>query len=187
MSEIILLTGGARSGKSEMAERLAMERNRQGVLYVATAAVCDDEMADRVRKHRERRPEEWRTLEQFWNFDQLPSNSDFVESGVLLLDCLGFMLNNIMYESGVDYQVCAIEEMEQVERRMCQELETLCRLIRETDKTLIAVTNEVGMGLVPPDRSSRYYRDILGRANRTVASQADQVYFLVSGIPMKVK
>lgn len=189
MSEIILLTGGARSGKSEMAERIALEREAEGgsVLYIATASVCDEEMADRVKKHRERRPPSWKTVERFWNFDKLPEEKEYQSSSILLLDCLGFMLNNIMYESGVYDGPCTIDGMNQVEERMCRELGTLCKLAETFHQTFIAVTNEVGMALVPPDPVSRYYRDILGRANRTVAEQADSVYFLVSGIPMKIK
>lgn len=187
MSRIVLYTGGARSGKSSLAEDEAKELGKNQVLYIATAAVCDEEMADRVKKHRARRPEEWATWEGFWNFRELEQSRDFVNCQAMLVDCLGFMLNNIMYRLVSDWENCRLEEMEAVEERMLREVDTLIRLAREREKSLIVVTNEVGMGLVPAERSSRYYRDILGRANRRVAEAADRVCFMVSGIPLVVK
>lgn len=203
MGEILLFTGGARSGKSTMAEaavKAAAERAASSqtdlrtaggdggkVLYIATAAVCDEEMAERVRKHREQRPADWETLEQFWNFDSLADVPSFQSADAVLLDCMGFMLNNIMYYSGIDWETLPLSDMQRVEQRMIDEIHHLMRAAREADKTLALVTNEVGMGLVPAERSSRYYRDILGRANRTVAQEADRVCFLVSGIPMWIK
>lgn len=187
MSEITLLTGGARSGKSSFAERIAEKTEGGKVLYIATAAVCDEEMADRVEKHRQRRPREWKTYEGFWNFNHLRNEFSFLESRTVLIDCLGFMLNNIMFHLISDWEACTLAEMNAVEERMIQELKTLIKMAREYKKNLIVVTNEVGMGLVPAERSSRYYRDILGRANRTVAEEADRVYFMVSGLPLTIK
>lgn len=187
MSEIILCTGGARSGKSTLAEKLAKEAGGDKVLYVATAAVCDAEMAERVKKHRAQRPSAWNTWEGFWNFAKLREEPAYAQCRAVLIDCLGFMLNNIMFHTISDWDVCETAEMQTVEQRMLEELSCLMAMAREDGKTLIAVTNEVGMGLVPAERSSRYYRDILGRANQTVAASADRVYFLVSGIPLEVK
>ncbi len=187
MSEVILMTGGARSGKSLYAERFAKELGENKVLYIATAAVCDAEMEARVKKHRAQRPSEWPTLEQFWEFEKLEENQDFVKSEAVLIDCLGFMLNNIMYYSGIDWESCPAEDMQRVEERMLLEVKKLISACRKHGKSLIGVTNEVGMGLVPAERSSRYYRDILGRANRAFAEAADKVIFMVSGIPMQIK
>ena len=187
MSEIILCTGGARSGKSTLAEKLAKEAGGDRVLYVATAAVCDEEMAERVKKHRAQRPAAWSTWEGFRDFAQLRKEPMYEQSRAVLIDCLGFMLNNIMFHTVSDWDVCEAAEMRTVEERMLSELSCLMSMTREDGKTLIAVTNEVGMGLVPAERSSRYYRDILGRANQTVAGAADRVYFLLSGIPLEVK
>ena len=199
MSEILLFTGGARSGKSTMAETKVKEAaiaaaQRRGelssdgrVLYIATAAVCDEEMVERVKKHRAQRPASWATLEAFWNFDTIETRSDFQKADAVLLDCMGFMLNNIMYYSNIDWEHLPLSDMQRVEDRMIDELSALMGACRRCDKTLALVTNEVGMGLVPADRSSRYYRDILGRANRTAAEEADQVCFMVSGIPLWVK
>lgn len=187
MSDIILMTGGARSGKSIYAEKFAKDFGGSSVLYIATASICDDEMEERVRKHRLQRPASWKTLEQFWGFEDLDLKDEFVQSKVILVDCFGFMLNNIMYHCGIDWDTCPIPDMERVEARMLKELDDLISLCRKYRKCLIGVTNEVGMGLVPAERSSRYYRDILGNANKHFAEQADQVIFMVSGIPMQVK
>ena len=199
MSKIMLFTGGARSGKSTMAETavrqaaleaegLSSDSDFPGkVLYIATAAVCDEEMEERVKKHRAQRPASWATLEAFWNFDTIAENPEFQASNAILLDCMGFMLNNIMYYSNIDWENLPISDMQRVEERIIRELTTLMAECRKADKTLVLVTNEVGMGLVPEHRSSRYYRDILGRVNATVAREADRVCFMVSGIPMWVK
>ena len=199
MREILFFTGGARSGKSTMAETNVKEAaiaaaQRRGelssdgrVLYIATAAVCDEEMVERVKKHRAQRPASWATLEAFWNFDTIETRSDFQKADAVLLDCMGFMLNNIMYYSNIDWEHLPLSDMQRVEDRMIDELSALMGACRRCDKTLALVTNEVGMGLVPADRSSRYYRDILGRANRTAAEEADRVCFMVSGIPLWVK
>ncbi|WP_324825551.1 bifunctional adenosylcobinamide kinase/adenosylcobinamide-phosphate guanylyltransferase [Sinanaerobacter sp. ZZT-01] len=187
MAEVTLMTGGARSGKSLYGERLAKEAGKDKVLYIATAAVCDDEMKERVKKHRAQRPSEWITLEKFWEFDQLEKNRDFLNAEAVLIDCLGFMLNNIMYYCEIDWDHCPAEDMQRVEERMLFEVKRLISICRKHDKSLIGVTNEVGMGLVPAERSSRYYRDILGRANRCFAELADRVIFMVSGVPVQVK
>lgn len=187
MSEIILCTGGARSGKSTLAEKLALETGGEDVLYVATAAVCDEEMEERVRKHRERRPKGWETQERFCRFAAMREHPDYKLCRTILLDCLGFMLNNLMFKMILDWDSISERDVRGVEECMLAELYTLTSMARQDGKNLILVTNEVGMGLVPADRSSRYYRDILGRANQAAASEANKVYFMVSGIPMLVK
>lgn len=198
MSEILLFTGGARSGKSTMAEtavkeaamaaaRARGENSPGNVLYIATAAVCDEEMEERVRRHRAQRPRDWATIEAFWNFHTLKARPEFRQADAVLLDCMGFMLNNIMYDLNIDWEALPLDDMQRVEDRMLCELNTLMDACRRLDKTLALVTNEVGMGLVPADRASRYYRDILGRANAAAAAAADRVCFMVSGIPMWVK
>lgn len=187
MSDIILMTGGARSGKSLHAEKFAKDFGGSSVLYIATASICDDEMKERVKKHRAQRPPQWITLEQFWDFENLANKPEFMNTKVVLIDCLGFMLNNIMYYLDIDWDTCPIADMERVEARMLKEIDDLIAVCKKNKKALIGVTNEVGMGLVPAERSSRYYRDILGRANKCFAEQADQVIFMVSGIPMQVK
>lgn len=186
MSQIILCTGGARSGKSAMAENLAKQAGG-GVLYVATAAVCDEEMKERVRRHRAARPAEWNTWEGFRNFVSFRDEDVYKNCTTVLLDCMGFMLNNIMYHTISNWDEISQAEAEKVEKAMLSELAALFDMTRQDGKNLILVTNEVGMGLVPAERSSRLYRDTLGRANQAAAAEADTVYFLVSGIPLAIK
>lgn len=187
MTKILFVTGGARSGKSSFAESQVRELGGDKVLYIATAAVCDEEMEDRVKKHRESRPSIWKTLEQYSKFETLPENQDFLWAKAAIVDCVGFMLNNIMFEKIKNWDDASIEEMEDVEGAMVKELENLCSAARKTSCSLVIVSNEIGMGLVPENRINRYYRDILGRANQLAARLAEEVYFCVSGIPMKVK
>ncbi len=144
-------------------------------------------MAQRVKKHRAQRPADWETLEQFWNFDSLEQLPAFRQADAVLLDCMGFMLNNIMYYSDIDWETLPQQDIQRVEARMLAELQALISAARQGGKTLALVTNEVGMGLVPAERANRYYRDILGRANRMAAEAADRVCFMVSGIPLWVK
>lgn len=191
MSKIMMVTGGARSGKSSFAEskvhELAESRKPCKVVYLATATSCDDEMAHRIAKHRASRPSEWITIEQFQDFQDLDLIFDLHEAKVILLDCLGFMLNNIMFYNLVDFEDCAISQFEEVEKNMLLEIEKLVELVRRKDLDLVVVTNEVGMSLVPPDQISRYYRDILGRANRTMAAISDEVVLVVAGIALNIK
>lgn len=192
MSEIVLVTGGARSGKSQYAETLASENrgNESNVLYIATAQVTDEEMADRICKHREQRPANWITWERHRNFAEISltentfSNDDY---GTILLDDLGNLLMGVLYDEIPDADTCALAEFDRVEEIALKEIQTIIDFARAQDKTLILVTNEIGLGLVPAYRLSRYYRDILGRANRLAAELADKVVFLVSGIPLNLK
>lgn len=186
MRQTILCTGGARSGKSAMAENLAKKLGG-GVLYVATAAVCDEEMAERVRRHRAARPDCWKTWEGYCNFASLREEADYQSCATVLLDCMGFMLNNIMYDMIEDWANISRSEADRIEAAMTAELSELFVMTKQDQKNLILVTNEVGMGLVPAERSSRVYRGILGRANQAAAAEADQVCLMVSGLPLMVK
>lgn len=184
---ITLVTGGARSGKSDFAETLTKDLAGNEVIYLATAAICDDEMAERVKQHQARRPAAWKTIERYQGFDSQEFAQSIQGSKALLLDCVGFLLNNVMFEKIRDREDYTHQEMEEVESRVEQELQSLIQATRDAGVNLIVVTNEVGMGIVPADRMTRYYRDILGRANRLVAKQADSVYLLVAGIPLQIK
>ncbi|MDR0875249.1 MAG: bifunctional adenosylcobinamide kinase/adenosylcobinamide-phosphate guanylyltransferase [Clostridiales Family XIII bacterium] len=178
MSEIILVTGGARSGKSLYAEALATNPT----LYIATAQITDEEMEDRIRRHRERRPEGWITLESHRDF--IMPDGDYE---TILLDDLGNLLMGVLFDEIPDADTCALSEFDRVEALVIDEIKTLAAFARAGGKRLILVTNEIGLGLVPAYRLGRYYRDILGRANRCAAELADRVVFLVSGIPLNLK
>ena len=174
MSKIIFITGGARSGKSSFAEQMAGELS-ESVGYLATAEALDPEMEDRIRLHRERRPAHWKTVEEPFDLARGVSRL-FVESDVVILDCLTLWVSNLIhrYASGV-------EETAKAYLKKVFDLNTA-----SGDKILILVSNEVGMGIIPELPINRVFSDVLGRVNQFVAAQADEVYFMVSGIPMKL-
>ena len=169
MKRIILVTGGARSGKSTFAEALAMRLSPNPV-YLATAQALDEEMADRVRRHQERRGPAWTTVEE----PLFISRCDMTGRTVLV-DCLKLFASNVFFAEGEDVDV------------------SLARLKREVDAftvpdaQYIFVTNEIGMGGIGATATTRRYTDLLGWLNQYVASRADEVWLLVSGIPLKIK
>ncbi len=199
---IMMVTGGARSGKSSFAEKKIQEvlssqpcadcsgkpqEDHPKVLYIATGVACDEEMEDRIRKHKEQRPKGWVTLEKFKDFGNLNDILTQNKCEAVLMDCLGFMLNNLIFYSDINFEEKNSQVFEKIEEDMLRQIHDLCSECSESHVPLIVVTNEVGMGLVPGEETSRYYRDILGRANRYMAELADQVYVIFSGIPVKLK
>ena len=182
----IYITGGARSGKSSFAESLASEISER-VLYVATSEAFDQEMKDRVKKHQAQRPSTWDTVEIFQNLQSLRDEEVFLKAKVLLLDCLGFLLNNLMYYSNLDFENLDFEALDKFEQSVLGEIEDLVKLVEKSDKSLIIVSNEIGMGIVPNDPLSRAYRDILGRLNRRAQELSNEAYILISGIPLQLK
>ena len=178
---ITLILGGARSGKSSFAERLALKSNEK-VTYLATAEAKDSEMEARVEIHKKRRPQEWDTWEG--DLATLPSEISSL-SGVLLLDCLTmwltrFFLENDLSEKGDEESWLKREE----------EIRTLTEKLCNAPKGnthLIIVSNEVGFGLVPPYIMGRRFRDLQGRINQLVASKADNVALVVAGCPLWIK
>ena len=167
---IILVTGGARSGKSDFAESLAASLDGQKA-YIATAEVTDEEMARRVSDHKKRRPADWITAE----VPQL-----FIKADVILIDCLTVYVATLLY----DYRECLPRD---IEDRAGEEMREILRLLRQSGKSVILVTNEVGSGIVPPDAVSRLFRDVAGRVNRLAAAEADEVYLSVSGLAVEIK
>lgn len=186
MGNHTLIIGGARSGKSSLAEKQA--KNSSGrVVYIATAISFDEGMKDRIKKHRSTRPDDWETIEQFKGFKDLSKNLAFLESDIIILDCITLMVSNLMLESGLDFDNCNMEEVDKLESYIFKEIEGLLEVVDLHNKQIILVTNEVGMGLVPPYRLGNIFRDIAGRVNQYLARKAKRVYFVVSGIPMKIK
>jgi adenosylcobinamide kinase / adenosylcobinamide-phosphate guanylyltransferase len=176
MGRLVLVLGGARSGKSAFAERLARQAGGDDVLYVATATITDDEMAARVARHRADRSEAWETVELPLRVgDALRKRDDLPP--VILLDCLTLLLSTPAL-TNLDLSEDAIEA------HATAEVEGLLRLRDGYPGTLIVVSNEVGMGLHPNSALGRIYRDALGRANQRLAAHADAAYLLVAGIPL---
>lgn len=177
-AELTLILGGARSGKSSYAERLAAELG-PSILYIATAEAGDGEMAERIEKHRQDRQADWRTLETPTGVGAALARLDFRPDG-LLLDCLTLLVTNLLL-AHQDESPAKIEAVVQAE------LEAILSAHQKLEVPLIVVSNEVGLGVVPPYPLGRLYRDVLGRANQQLAAAADRVLFLVAGLPMVIK
>ena len=186
MAKIILITGGARSGKSTYAEKLAMEENTK-VLYVATSIPFDVEMKERVKKHRLRRPSNWDTFEGYKDLKNIFTNSS-LDFDVVLLDCITIMVTNLILEkTGENIESFSEEELNEIEREILKEIDDFLDAGMATTKSIILVTNEVGLGIVPEYKLARFFRDIAGRVNQYIASRAEEVFLVVCGIPVKVK
>ncbi len=179
---LTLILGGARSGKSTHAEQLAAERGQQ-ILYVATAQAWDDDMAARIANHRAQRPSTWQTVEAATDVATAIATAlaEQPQIDLVLLDCLTLLANNILItlpEEATEHVAAAA---------LANEVTALCQLQTQTNIGLIVVSNEVGLGIVPAYPLGRLYRDALGRANQQLAAVADEVLFMVAGLPMRVR
>jgi len=191
MGKLTLLLGGARSGKSSFAERRAKESGEDKVLYVATSEIKDEEMVERVRKHRSERPATWETVEAPRNV-ALAIRQVRSEASIILLDCMTFLVANHLMDAAAPeddpFDDPSADPFDsEIEANVIAEVEALVAYVRETEVELVVVSNEVGLGVVPPYELGRAYRDILGRVNQIIAQHADEVLLLVAGIPMQVK
>ncbi|MTI46584.1 bifunctional adenosylcobinamide kinase/adenosylcobinamide-phosphate guanylyltransferase [Sporosalibacterium faouarense] len=186
MGKFILITGGARSGKSTLAENITDEIG-DNIAYIATAIAFDDGMKDRIKKHRESRPREWTTIEKYKNFHKLKDDDNFASYDTVLLDCITLMVSNLLLEEEIDFDKASMEEINKIEGRISEEVEELLDTLYASNKNIVFVTNEVGMGLVPSYKLGNIFRDIAGRINQFLARKADEVYLTVSGIPVKIK
>jgi adenosyl cobinamide kinase/adenosyl cobinamide phosphate guanylyltransferase len=168
-TEIILLTGGARSGKSTMALKIASEHAKK--IFLATAEALDQEMHDRIQQHRMERTQDWITIEEPVLIEKILQENP---EGCLVFDCITLWLSNLMMRN------YSVDEINNAVVRISEAL-------RKRQSTTIVVTNEVGMGIVPEHASGRLFRDLAGTTNQTIANIADRVIFMVSGIPIYVK
>jgi adenosylcobinamide kinase/adenosylcobinamide-phosphate guanylyltransferase len=166
---VALVLGGARSGKSSFAERMTVTHPR-GCVYLATAEVGDDEMAERVRRHRARREANWRTVEA--PLDIAGALVGETEQGAaVLVDCLTLWLSNLM-AAGRDPE---------------HETEALVRALGQVGGPVVFVSNEVGLGIVPDNALARAFRDHAGRLNQRIAEVANSVFFVAAGLPLRLK
>ena len=179
----ILITGGARSGKSRFAQELALKLG-EPVLFVATAEAGDEEMRRRIEEHQKSRPAAWSTLEITTHIGSQVSQKIFGVK-VVIVDCITLLVNNIFsqHSQQTEEQIDA----SLIEKEVNNEIGELVECINRVDASFIMVTNEVGTGLVPVSRVGRLYRDLLGRANQTLAEHADEIYLMVAGLPVLIK
>jgi adenosylcobinamide kinase/adenosylcobinamide-phosphate guanylyltransferase len=172
----ILITGGARAGKSSYAQKLAADIGGR-VLFVATAEAKDEDMRLRIEKHKKSRPESWDTLESPVEVAKAIGKKDG-DYTVVLVDCITMLVSNVMLQAGNE---------KSAESEVLKEIDSLISIMNSKTAAYILVSNEVGWGIVPDNELSRNYRDLLGRANQLLAQHADEVYLMVSGIPVKIK
>lgn len=175
---MIFITGGARSGKSGFAEQLARERGGR-VTYIATARAADEEMRLRIAEHEKRRPGSWRTVEAHINLSGAVAEAT-QGSGTVLVDCLTVYISNLLLTQGLGAD-------KRVGHLVGGEIDRLAEVCKSANGSVILVSNEVGMGIVPDNALARAFRDIAGRANQKLAAAANEVYLCVSGIPVRVK
>jgi adenosylcobinamide kinase/adenosylcobinamide-phosphate guanylyltransferase len=168
MTKSILITGGARSGKSAAAERMTLALGRPAV-YIATAEAWDDEMADRIARHRSRRGPEWETVSEPMDLARALTDTD--GGPPRLVDCVTLWLSNLML----------------ADRDWEAEVTRLAALVPRLSAPVVFVTNEVGSGIVPDNALARAFRDAAGLANQRLAEACDELWLCVSGHPLKVK
>ena len=180
MAEIVLVTGGCRSGKSSIALKMAEEKSSNR-LFVATCPVIDTEMTDRVDLHKaERLGRGWVTVEEETDIAVVLENSKDIYD-VILVDCITLWVNNIMFTRSSENMDCGVTD----------DVIALCEdwlyRAKNIDATLYIVTNELGLGIVPENKLARIYRDIVGSCNQMIAAAASEVYLVSCGIPLQLK
>jgi adenosylcobinamide kinase / adenosylcobinamide-phosphate guanylyltransferase len=184
---LILILGGARSGKSAFAEQLAASSG-QSVAFIATATAGDDEMRARIARHRASRPAHWHTVEEPFDLAGTVQHAAAL-ADVLLLDCITLWLSNCLSRQGEpnDRDMGVSDPLFDV--AAMQEIQNLLAALSSLDsrKTLIVITNEVGLGIVPAYPLGRLYRDTLGLVNQRLAEAAERVYLLIAGIAIDIK
>lgn len=169
MRKIVFITGGQRSGKSSYAKGLA-ESLSASPIYLATARYWDEDFRNRITKHQKDRDERWQTIEEDTNISGL-----MLKNKVVLLDCITLWLTNIYHDNGYKIGPSLAKARQEWDRFILQ------------DFTLIVVSNEIGMGTHAYDEASRHFADMQGWMNQYIAQRADEVFFCVSGIPIKIK
>jgi len=173
MSKIILVLGGARSGKSRYAADLAKSIDKKTV-FIATATALDEEMKERIRLHKVSRPKNWGLIEEPLNLSKALLGLKLVYDTVLI-DCMGLWVSNLLMANMKDGQI---------EKKIKELTKSILKI--KTGQVII-VSNEVGAGLVPADPVSRRFRDLVGLANQIMASAADEVIMMQAGIPVRIK
>lgn len=197
--KINLVTGGAKSGKSNFAEQQVSESGASTVVYVATQGsdFQDTESKRAIQKHRAHRPENWGTIEAYLELDKV-IQADTGHPDIYLIDCLTLWLtNNLFYllgqtttdDQSLDERIESLSsaDLDHIERHLVGELDRLIETMAHSTATFWIVTNEIGCGIVPDNKLSRIFRNYLGMVNQKMATRADTVYAVISGIPLQIK
>ncbi|MHB8917844.1 MAG: bifunctional adenosylcobinamide kinase/adenosylcobinamide-phosphate guanylyltransferase [Desulfocucumaceae bacterium] len=180
--KFVLVLGGSRSGKSEFAEQTAAAMGGP-VTYIATLTAGDEEMSRRVAAHRERRPTGWATVEESQDVP-LRVREAGIKSGTILIDCLTGWLSNLLLDGSLP---CPGASSREKEDYIMSRVEDLAAAVADSRASVLVVSSEVGMGLVPSYPLGRAFRDIAGSANRRMASAADEVYLVVAGLAVEIR
>jgi len=173
MGGIIFITGGARSGKSAYAVELAKGMS-EAVTFIATCIPKDQEMKERIALHRKGRPSNWNTIEEEIDLPSVLLHSIPASCKIVIIDCITFLISNLLLNDRTDDSIKDV-------------IEKIIDILLKAEYKTIIVSNEIGLGLVPSNRLGRRFRDIVGIVNQTIARHADQVYLMVSGIPIELK
>ncbi len=180
---LTVVTGGARAGKTAFALQLA--RAHVGpVIYVATAEAGDDEMAVRIQRHRAERPRHWRTIEE--PVDPLAALASVLPGTLVVLDCVTLWVSNLLL-AALPRAAWDTTEGETAAQRALTAVREFAAWCERRQVSVVAVTNEVGLGIVPADPLTRLYRDTLGHANRLLAAHAERVYLAVAGLALELR
>lgn len=185
MGKIILVTGGARSGKSTFAENEVRKLNKE-TAYIATGIAFDEAMKSRIKKHVDQRPSTWTTYEKPTQVHEIIERIQ-KNHQVVLLDCITVLITNTLFQDQIDFDGIDELTVDKTEERIQNDIRKMIDAFKKTEMTVYLVTNEVGSGIVPENRLARIFRDFAGRTNQYIASIADEVYCVISGIPMKLK
>ena len=172
MRKFIFILGGARSGKSRYATKLAKDLSRK-VAYIATCTNPDGEMKKRIKLHRDSRPRHWKVVEEGKDINSVLGKLKN-KYKVVIIDCLGLLVSNLLAQGPKD-------------NKILKSLKALAQCISKSKAVIIVVSNEVGSGIVPDNLLARRFRDLLGLANQMMAKGADEVIFMQSGIPLEIK
>ena len=172
-NKLIFITGGARSGKSRFAQQLADAIEGRKV-FLATAEALDEEMKSRIAIHKKGRPSGWDTIEETKHLSKtlMTCKGKF---DVILIDCLTLWISNLLANDSVD------------ESQILEDVKQFISSCRAIEGTVIMVTNEVGLGIVPANNLARMFRDVAGKVNQEIAAVSDDVYLVIAGLPLKLK
>ncbi len=182
MGKCILVTGGARSGKSQYVFDQALKTGK-AVLFVATAEAGDEEMRTRIEEHKKNRPTGWKTLEARTNVGK-SIEQNIGDAQTVIIDCITLLTNNILMNNSSKSDTF---DEAKIEAALMSEIDGILACIRRFNTEFLIVTNEVGMGIVPEYPMGRLYRDLLGKANQKLAKEAVEVYLFVAGLPVRIK